>query len=111
MSILEREKKSLQESLSQSENLQRQDQKSSYVLQMKIVELQEKLDFSYKKNDELEKQCKIADDKLLRTEEKLKQSYRYSHIKLTRHRNKANYKDERTKKGMKFNGKTIEHIL
>ncbi|XP_046839152.1 myb-like protein X [Xenia sp. Carnegie-2017] len=105
LSILEREKKSLQESLSQSENLQRQDQKSSYVLQMKIVELQEKLDFSYKKNDELEKQCKIADDKLFLAEEKLKQSYRYSHIKLTRHRNKANHKDERTKKGMKFNEK------
>lgn len=71
---MEREKRSLEESLSQSENLQRQDQKSSYVLQMKIVELQEKLDLSYKKNEELEKQREMSEAKCQVLEEKLKQA-------------------------------------
>lgn len=68
--ILEKEKKALEDSLSQSENLQRQDQKSSYVLQMKIVELQEKLEASCRKNEELEKQreasnarCQLLEDR------------------------------------------------
>ena len=73
MNILEREKRSLEESLSQSENLQRQDQKSSYVLQMKIVELQEKLDLSYRKNEELDKQREMTEAKRQLLEEKLKQ--------------------------------------
>ena len=74
LNILEREKRSLEESLSQSENLQRQDQKSSYVLQMKIVELQEKLDLSYKKNEELDKQRETSEVKRQVLEEKLKQA-------------------------------------
>ena len=70
---MEKEKRSLEESLSQSENLQRQDQKSSYVLQMKIVELQEKLDLSYKKNEEVEKQREMSEAKCQVLEERLKQ--------------------------------------
>ena len=71
LNLLEKEKKALEESLSQSENLQRQDQKSSYVLQMKIVELQEKLEGSCRKNEELDKQgeafkvrCQLLEDRL-----------------------------------------------
>lgn len=64
----------MEESLSQSENLQRQDQKSSYVLQMKIVELQEKLDMSYRKNEELDKKYQASEAKRQVLEEKLKQA-------------------------------------
>ena len=71
---MEREKRSLEESLSQSENLQRQDQKSSYVLQMKIVELQEKLDLSYRKNEELDEQRETAEAKRQVLEEKFKEA-------------------------------------
>ena len=74
LNILEREKRSLEESLSQSENLQRQDQKSSYVLQMKIVELQEKLDLSYRKNEELDEQREMAEAKQQVLEEKFKEA-------------------------------------
>ncbi|XP_028404969.1 intracellular protein transport protein USO1-like [Dendronephthya gigantea] len=74
LNILEREKRSLEESLSQSENLQRQDQKSSYVLQMKIVELQEKLDMSYRKNEELDKLYEASEAKRQVLEGRLKQA-------------------------------------
>ena len=73
------ERRSLEEFQLKARSLQRKDQKSSYALQIQIVNLQEKLEISSRANDELKSDKEKLEAKIKQLEYKVKElegSYR-----------------------------------
>lgn len=73
------ERRSLEDYQIKSRSLQRKDQKSSYALQIQIVNLQEKLEISGRTNEELASEKEKLQAKVKQLEEKIKElegSYR-----------------------------------
>ena len=106
------ERRSLEDYQIKSRSLQRKDQKSSYALQIQIVNLQEKLEISGRTNEELASEQERLQVKVKQLEDKIKElegSYRCKlEQTMERLKKQKSHTEENQYKSM--NGHTKDHL-